>query len=92
MDIHTTLVGITLSQRNIVNSRQIHHTEKMIKLAWTHPTKGEIEEILCENHEVELIKALRVLGIGYSGTFATGVCMRCIYDGYDFREWMNLYG
>lgn len=63
---------------------------KTIYLQWKHPNKGKIVEEVCEDHEKEVLAALRTLGIGCSATWGNlGICFRCIYKGYKFRDWMD---
>jgi hypothetical protein len=67
---------------------QIHHSEKM-SLTWNHPTKGEITEVLCEPHYEEVLFSLKKLGMGYTGSKANGICLRCIYVGFDIKTWIG---
>lgn len=65
-------------------------TEKTTLVQWNHPTKGQISEEVCDVHEQELLKALRILGIGSLGTPSSrDICWRCVYDGYPFKVWMD---
>lgn len=73
-----------------MNYLQTSHIEKMTKIIWNHPTKGEITEILCDKHADQVFKAIVLLGIGCDGQEdVLGICLRCVYDGYDFREWID---
>lgn len=61
-----------------------------MKLIWTHPTKGDITENLCNDHIEIVTKALNTLGIGFEGDDSMiGVCLRCAYGDTDIRTWMD---
>lgn len=65
--------------------------ENLTKVTWIHPSNKEIAETVCDDHEQQLLKALRFLGIGCSGEESDStVCIRCQFAGYDFRKWMHL--
>lgn len=81
--------SIILFQRSTVNSRQTNHLSNKTKITWTHPNKGTIIETLCEQHADQVVDALELLGIGCTGYTDDGVCLRCIYDGYDITTWMD---
>lgn len=60
----------------------------LIRLHWTHPNIGKIDEIVCPAHNTEVRDALAVLGIGcissdgsvdvgYDGPGEMPVCLRC---------------
>lgn len=63
---------------------------KTTHIEWDHPHKGKIVEEVCDKHDAQVMQALKVLGIGCLGTIGKlGICWRCIYDGYEFRTWMD---
>lgn len=59
------------------------------RLHWTHPQIGDINEVVCPAHESEVLRALRVLGMGsvgsggsvshpkFTGPGELPVCLRC---------------
>ena len=78
--------------QNIVMHQQINPTGNQVKIRieWNHPRKGRIAEEVCEEHEKELLNALRTLAIGCSATYSKrDICWRCTYSGYAFREWID---
>jgi hypothetical protein len=62
---------------------------ELMRLHWTHPVIGEIDEIVCPAHDAEVRNALATLGIGsissdgsvsVSGVQGPGelaTCLRC---------------
>jgi phage baseplate assembly protein gpV len=61
--------------------------DRLHQVSWTHPRKGEQVEILCSQHEHEVLDALRVLNIGATGTTADESrtkCHRCALRGSRF--------
>jgi hypothetical protein len=84
--------SITSSPGNIGNNQQTYHILNHHKIWWTHPNKGTIEENLCNNHLVDVMDSLRMLGISCDGedqSETPTVCLRCVYDGYDITTWME---
>jgi hypothetical protein len=61
----------------------------LTRLHWTHPNIGEISETVCPKHDIEVRRALNVLGIGclgsdgsvdlagFEGPGEIPVCLRC---------------
>jgi hypothetical protein len=64
-------------------------SDNLIRLHWTHPNIGEIDEVVCPAHNAEVTSALRVLGMGSIGSDGSApsygvegpgelpVCLRC---------------
>lgn len=53
---------------------------KLITHQWKHPYKGNVTEVLCPEHDQEVLAALRVLSIGSGAREARpeeGGCTRC---------------
>lgn len=84
-------VNTTSFRKHIVNTRRTNLTENYVKITWTHPSKGEIEEIVCSRHEQEILKAVHTLGMGCSGEWAKGICLRCQHGDQDIRFWMDIW-
>lgn len=64
-----------------------------VVMRWTHPRHGSVVEVLCSRHESELLRALKMLAIGCSGTgldAADGICGRCRAElvGHDPRRYV----
>lgn len=60
----------------------------LMRLHWTHPRIGEIDEVVCPTHQHEVKQALFVLGIGsvasdgsvdvgFDGPGEPSACLRC---------------
>lgn len=61
----------------------------LVRLTWQHPVVGEVSEVACPAHDVEVRRALAVLGIGcfgsdgsvdvpgFSGPGDPAACLRC---------------
>lgn len=62
---------------------------ELVRLHWTHPNLGEIDEVVCRGHYADVRAALFVLGIGclgsdgsvdlagFEGPGEIPVCLRC---------------
>jgi hypothetical protein len=49
-------------------------------IQWTHPHRGRLRWVLCTGHERTVLRALKRLGIGCSGSQAStddGPCQDC---------------
>lgn len=62
------------------------------EMSWDHPHLGRIVEIVCPDHEREVLRALEALGIGCTGRpYSNGdePCGRCINRRVRPRAWLR---
>lgn len=60
-------------------------------IEWQHPVHGWVSEVACSGHRNDVLRALRMLGIGCGGTTASAdaACVRCAAGSTDPRRWIR---
>jgi hypothetical protein len=62
----------------------------VVVMEWTHARIGRVREVLCPDHEREVLAALRVLATGCQSTGAnSGVCVRCAHVNLRPADWLS---